>query len=80
MGVESKKVDQYGRIGLPKGWREKEVFMLEYPDHVKIIPKEKVDLTEFFDVAEIEVMEFADYHKLKEEVLLKKHFGTKSKR
>ena len=75
VGVEAKKVDQYGRIGLPKEWREKEVFMLEYPDHVKIIPKEKVDLTEFFDIAEIEVTEFADYHKFKEEALLKKHFG-----
>lgn len=80
VGVESKKVDQYGRIGLPKEWREKEVFMLDYPDHVKIIQKKKVNLTEFFDVAEIEVVEFADYHKFKEEVLLKKHFGTKSKR
>lgn len=77
MGVEVKRVDQYGRIGLPKEWREKEVFVLEYSDHVKIIPKEKVDLTEFFDMAEIEVVEFADYHKFKEEVLSKKHFGAK---
>jgi hypothetical protein len=77
MSVEVKKVDQYGRIGLSKEWREKEVFVLEYPDHVKIIPKEKVDLTEFFDMAEIEVREFADYHKFKEEVLSKKHLGAK---
>lgn len=75
VGVVVKRVDQYGRIVLPKEWREKEVFTLEYPDHIKIVPKEKVDLTEFFDAAEIEVFEFADYHGLKEEVMLKKHFG-----
>jgi len=74
MGVEVKRVDQYGRIGLPKEWREKEVFMLEYPDHLKILPKEKVDLTKFFDIAEVEVTEFADYHKLKAEIARKKHF------
>lgn len=77
MNIEAKKVDRYGRIGLPKEWREKEIFMLEYPSFVKIIPKEKVDLTEFFDIAEIEVVEFADYHRFKEEVLLKKRFGAK---
>jgi hypothetical protein len=44
---------------------------------VKNISKEKVDLTKFFDMAEIEVVEFADYHKFKGEVLSKKHFGAK---
>ncbi len=76
MGVEVKKVDSYGRIGLPKKWREKEVFMLEYPDHVKILPKEKVDLTKFFDAAEMEVTKFADYHQLKAELARKRHFGV----
>lgn len=76
MGAEVKKVDQYGRIGLPKRWREKDVFILEYPDHVSILPKEKADLTKFFDVAEIEANEFADYHKLKAEIGRKKHFGV----
>jgi len=76
MGVEVKRVDQYGRIGLPKEWREKEVFMLEYPDHLKILPKEKVNLTKFFDIAEVEVTEFAGYHKLKAEIARKKHFGV----
>ncbi|MEW6593105.1 MAG: AbrB family transcriptional regulator [Candidatus Hadarchaeota archaeon] len=74
MDVEAKKVDQFGRVGLPKAWREKEIFMLEYPDHVKIKPKKKVNLTEFFDIAEIDTVEFTDYHKFKEEVL-KKRFG-----
>jgi len=70
--VEVKRVDRYGRIVLPKKWREREVLVLGYPDHLKILPKEKVDLTKFFDAAEADVAEFGDYHRLKAEVGRKK--------
>ena len=46
--------------------------MCGYPDHLKILPKEKVDLTKFFDAAEADVVEFGDYHGLKAEVGRKK--------
>ena len=72
MGVEVKRVDRYGRIGLPKRWREKEVLVFEYPDHLKILPKKNVDLTKFFDAAEMELEEFGDYHRLKAEISRKK--------
>jgi Arc/MetJ-type ribon-helix-helix transcriptional regulator len=36
--------------------------------HRKILPKERVDLTKFFDAAEADVVEFGDYHRLRAEV------------
>ncbi len=53
--TEIKKVDSQGRIVLPKEWRERElkdvdeVIIIEEKGILKIIPKKKIDLTQFFD-------------------------------
>ncbi len=60
-GVEVKKLDQQGRIILPVDWREsevdesKEVYVIKRKGYLKLIPKRKVDLTEFFDKVELGV-------------------------
>jgi len=61
MNTEIKKVDSQGRIVLPHKWREKElkdadeVIIIEENGILRIIPKKKIDLTQFFDT-----LEFAD--------------------
>ena len=58
--TEIRKVDSQGRIVLPHKWREKElkegneVLIIEEHGFLKIIPKKKVDLTQFFDSLEYE--------------------------
>ncbi|MBY9005979.1 MAG: AbrB/MazE/SpoVT family DNA-binding domain-containing protein [Candidatus Lokiarchaeota archaeon] len=58
MNTEIKKVDSQGRIVLPRDWREKElkegdeVIIMEEEGILKIIPKKKIDLTQFFDSLE----------------------------
>ena len=58
MNIEIKKVDSQGRIVLPRNWREKElkdgdeVIIMEEEGILKIIPKKKIDLTQFFDKLE----------------------------
>ena len=58
MNTEIKKVDSQGRIVLPRNWREKElkdgdeVIIMEEEGILKIIPKKKIDLTQFFDKLE----------------------------
>jgi bifunctional DNA-binding transcriptional regulator/antitoxin component of YhaV-PrlF toxin-antitoxin module len=56
-GVEMKKVDDQGRFIIPSDWRmeelkeSKEVFVIK--GYLKIVPKKKVDLTKFFDSADL---------------------------
>jgi len=58
MNTEIRKVDSQGRIVLPRNWREKElkdgdeVIIMEEEGILKIIPKKKIDLTQFFDKLE----------------------------
>ena len=58
--TEIRKVDSQGRIVLPRKWRESElkegneVLIIEEQGILKIIPKKKVDLTQFFDSLEYE--------------------------
>ena len=58
MNTEIKKVDSQGRIVLPRNWREKElkdgdeVIIMEEEGILKIIPRKKIDLTQFFDKLE----------------------------
>jgi bifunctional DNA-binding transcriptional regulator/antitoxin component of YhaV-PrlF toxin-antitoxin module len=58
MHTEIKKVDSQGRIVLPHKWRENElkdnneVIIIEENGILKIIPKKKIDLTQFFDTLE----------------------------
>ena len=60
MIVEVKRIDNQGRIVLPKGWRERwgnEVILIEFEDRIEILPKRKPKLSQFFDVVEAEVRE-----------------------
>jgi len=58
-GIERKKVDEQGRFVLPSDWRaeelkeSKEVFVIKGNGYLKIVPKKKVDLTRFFDTADL---------------------------
>jgi bifunctional DNA-binding transcriptional regulator/antitoxin component of YhaV-PrlF toxin-antitoxin module len=58
-GVEKKKVDEQGRFVLPSDWRaeelkeSKEVFVIKGKGYLKIVPKKKIDLTKFFDSADL---------------------------
>jgi bifunctional DNA-binding transcriptional regulator/antitoxin component of YhaV-PrlF toxin-antitoxin module len=58
MNTELRKVDSQGRIVLPQYWREKElkdsdeVIIMEEKGILKIIPKKKINLTQFFDTLE----------------------------
>jgi bifunctional DNA-binding transcriptional regulator/antitoxin component of YhaV-PrlF toxin-antitoxin module len=55
IGIEIKKVDSQGRIILPADWRESEIdesrelYIIKRKGYLKIIPKRKVDLTQYFD-------------------------------
>ncbi|MEA2090323.1 MAG: AbrB/MazE/SpoVT family DNA-binding domain-containing protein [Thermoproteota archaeon] len=61
IGVEIRKVDSQGRLILPADWREseisggREVYVIRRKEYLKILPKRKVDLTEFFDSVDLGV-------------------------
>jgi len=79
--TEIKKVDPQGRVVLPKDWREKElkdideVIIIEEKGVLKIIPKKKIDLTQFFDS-----LEFDDdlVEKLENWTEFEREFGEKT--
>ncbi len=56
--IEIKKVDPQGRIVLPLDWREyalketNEVIIIKENEYLKIIPKKKGNMSEFFDSLE----------------------------
>ncbi len=58
-GVEVKKVDSQGRLILPADWREaelsenKELFIIKRKGYLKLVPKRRVDLTEWFDKVDL---------------------------
>jgi len=60
-GVEIKKVDIQGRIILPADWREaeigesRELYVIKRKGYLKLVPKRRVDLTEFFDKVDLGV-------------------------
>lgn len=67
--VELKKVDSQGRLILPSDWRDdnlkgtrREVYVIRRKDHLKIIPKRKVDLKKFFDVVDLDVGVIGDWN------------------
>jgi bifunctional DNA-binding transcriptional regulator/antitoxin component of YhaV-PrlF toxin-antitoxin module len=67
--VEVKKVDAQGRLILPSDWRgdnlpegaEREVYVIKRKNYLKILPKRNVDLTKFFDTADLEVNSIGDW-------------------
>ncbi len=69
MVLEVKKIDNQGRIVLPKGWRERwgsEVILIEFEDRIEILPKRKPKLSQFFDIIEAEVKEDVEKELLEE--------------
>jgi bifunctional DNA-binding transcriptional regulator/antitoxin component of YhaV-PrlF toxin-antitoxin module len=60
-GVEVKKVDIQGRLILPADWREaeigesRELYVFKRKGYLKLVPKRRVDLTEFFDKVDLGV-------------------------
>ena len=83
MNTELRKVDSQGRIVLPQYWREKElkdsdeVIIMEEKGILKIIPKKKIDLTQFFDTLEYDddLVDKLDNWSEFEKSLLKKKLG-----
>lgn len=65
--IEIKKVDKQGRFVIPSDWRKREmkdtdeVFLLKKRGFLKIIPKRKASLTEFFDKADLGVEAIGDW-------------------
>ncbi|MEM2946252.1 MAG: hypothetical protein QXI87_07905 [Thermoproteota archaeon] len=65
--VEVKKVDSQGRVILPADWREsemggcKEIYIIKGKGYLKIIPKRKVDLTEYFDKVDLNIEAIGDW-------------------
>lgn len=59
--VEARKLDEHGRFVIPSDWRkkelneEREIFVIKREGYLKVIPKKQVDLTAFFDRADIGV-------------------------
>jgi DNA-binding transcriptional regulator/RsmH inhibitor MraZ len=61
VGVEVKKIDSQGRLILPADWREselgesRELYIIKRREYLKVIPKQRVDLTEDFDNVDLGV-------------------------
>ncbi len=69
MIVEVKRIDNQGRIVLPKGWRERwgnEVILIEFEDRIEILPKRKPKLSQFFDIVEAEIRDDVEKELLEE--------------
>jgi len=78
IGVEKIKMDKQGRVILPRVWRAQlktnNLYAIEYPAFLKIVPREKVDLTELFGIAkaDIDPKIFGDWHKFKSAAISKR--------
>jgi DNA-binding transcriptional regulator/RsmH inhibitor MraZ len=59
-GVELRKVDAQDRVILPADWRKaelresKEMYVIKRTGYLKIVPKRRVDLTEYFDKIDLD--------------------------
>jgi bifunctional DNA-binding transcriptional regulator/antitoxin component of YhaV-PrlF toxin-antitoxin module len=76
-GIEIKKVDAQGRLVLPADWRESQleeggdVFVLKTKGFLKIVPKQKVNLTKFFDSADLGVDAIGDWKEFERKFYMK---------
>lgn len=78
VGVEVRKVDSQGRVILPSEWRRSEVgedgevYIVYRSGYLKIIPKRRPNLTEYFDSIDLGVEALGDWdefeRKLREEI------------
>ncbi len=72
--MEVKRVDNQGRIMLPKTWRDrylkdKKAIVSLKGDLIEIRPFENTDLTKFFDKIEVDIKaDLSDWHKVREEL------------
>ena len=72
--MEIKKVDNQGRIILPKEWRNrylkgKRAIIVYKGDIVEIRPFTKSDLTKYFDKVEVDLKsDLSDWHKVRNEL------------
>jgi bifunctional DNA-binding transcriptional regulator/antitoxin component of YhaV-PrlF toxin-antitoxin module len=77
--VEVKKVDPQGRVILPADWRQsemkesREIYIIREKGYLKIIPKRKVDLTEYFDKVDLNVEAIENWKKFE-----KRLYGRRS--
>ncbi len=70
-----KEIDEQGRIVIPKSWRKnrlkgkKIVMRIKDDDSIEITPYDSLDLTKYFDVAEVDVKgSLADWHSIRKEL------------
>lgn len=74
MEVFIKEIDNQGRIVLPKKWREKyvknhKIIMKIKGDTIEITPKKELNLTEYFDIIEVEIeSDLSNWHKVRREL------------
>ena len=74
MRVILKEVDSQGRIVLPAAWRKKhlrggKVLLRPRGDVLEVVPREKVDLTAYFDAAEADIKsDLSDWHSVRKEL------------
>jgi len=69
-----KEIDEQGRIVIPAEWRKKwlrgkKVILRSRGEILEILPREKVDLTAFFDRAEVDTKaDLSDWHAVRREL------------
>jgi bifunctional DNA-binding transcriptional regulator/antitoxin component of YhaV-PrlF toxin-antitoxin module len=69
-----KEIDERGRIVIPAAWRKKwlrgtKVILRSRGEVLEIVSPRKVDLTAFFDRAEVEVKaNLSDWHRVRREL------------
>jgi bifunctional DNA-binding transcriptional regulator/antitoxin component of YhaV-PrlF toxin-antitoxin module len=69
-----KDIDDQGRIVIPAAWRKKylrgtKVLLRNRGEVLEIVPRERVDLTAFFDRAEAEIKsDLSDWHGVRREL------------
>ena len=72
--VEVKTVDTQGRIILPENWRDrylkgKKAIISVKEDLIQIRPFTKADLTEYFDIVNVDLKaDLSDWHKVRNEL------------
>lgn len=73
-GVEVRKVDPQGRLVLPVDWRRSEileggeVYVIKRKGFLKVLPKRKIDLTQFFDSVDLGVEAIQSWRKFEKKV------------
>ena len=73
-GVEVKKVDSQGRLILPVDWRDaeidesRELYVIKRKGYLKLVPKRRVDLTEYFDKVDLGVKSIGSWSEFEKKI------------